>query len=192
LAEAFVRRLTLGLPVTTESYGTLELTNAAALPEAVEIAHGTGIDIAEHRTRSVHGATLHQIDLVLGFDEAHVREAVVHANARRDRSFTARHFSRLLAALPEATERNIESRARSLVQQADELRHADFPLRAADNMRDPLGAPWKVYQETAVEIRELSLQLVAALFGVTDGRSLPPIPTRSRHRSPLLQRLRLG
>jgi protein-tyrosine-phosphatase len=44
LAEAFVRRLTLGLPVETVSFVTLELEQAPPLDEALEIALWCGID----------------------------------------------------------------------------------------------------------------------------------------------------
>lgn len=84
------------------------------------------------------------------------------------------------------------TRARALVQQADALHTAELPASIADNMRDPLGAPWKVQRETAVEIRRLSQELVAALFEVTGSTGLPPLPAKLRRGSRLRGRLRLG
>lgn len=186
-----MRRLSEGLPVMTESYGTLELENAPALPEATEIARSCGIDLTTHRSRCVLDASLAGTDLVLGFEEAHVREAVVDARAPRNRSFTARHFTRLLAALPVSTELDVATRAQAVIEQADALR-SEQPAKPSDNMLDPLGASWKVQRATAIEIRELSIALVAGLFGLKNEGLLPPVPPNLRRRLPLRQRLRLG
>lgn len=132
------------------------------------------------------------MDLVLGFDETHVREAVVDAGAPRDRSFTMRHFVRLIERVAQPGEAGVMTHARAVVEEAGSLRESESPARAADNMPDPLGAPWKVYRDTAVEIRELSLALVRSLFGATDSRGLPPVPAKLQRRSPLRRRLRLG
>ena len=186
-----MRRLSQGLPVMTESYGTLELENAPALPEATEIARSCGIDLTTHRSRCVRDASLVETDLVLGFEEAHVREAVVDAGAPRNRSFTARHFARLLTALPPSTELDVATRARAVVEQAEALR-SELPVKPSDDMPDPLGATWKAQRATAIEIREISIALAAALFGVNEeGLLLPPVPP-NRRRLPLRQRLRLG
>jgi hypothetical protein len=139
----------------------------------------------------VREASLDGTDLVLGFEEAHMREAVVDARAPRNRSFTARHFARLLAALPPSTELNIATRAQAVVEQADALR-SELPAKPSDTMPDPLGASWKVQRATAVEIREISIALVAALFNVNEENLLPPVPPNLRRRLPLRQRLRLG
>jgi protein-tyrosine-phosphatase len=186
-----VRRLSQGLPVMTESYGTLELENAPVLPEATEIARSCGIDLTTHRSRCLRDVSLVGTDLVLGFEEDHVREAVVDAEAPRNRSFTARHFARLLTALPPSTELDVATRARAVVEQAEVLR-SELPANPSDNMLDPLGAAWKAQRATAIEIREMSIALVAALFNVNEGGLLPPVPPNLRRRLPLRQRLRLG
>src|SRR5438128_7342059 len=98
LAEAFVHRLTLGLPVTADSYGTLSLEDAPPLPEAVELALSCGISLSDHRTRYLNKASLQDVDLLLGFEPAHVHQAVVDARAPRERSFTVRDFVALLRA----------------------------------------------------------------------------------------------
>ena len=100
LAAAFVHRLTLGLPVRTESYGTLRVEDAPPLPEAAEMAVWCGVSLAEHRTRFVNNASLENIDLLLGFEPAHVRQAVVDAQAPRERSFMLGEFVPLLRGAP--------------------------------------------------------------------------------------------
>jgi len=188
LAEAFVHRLTLGLPVMTQSFGTLELGDVPPLPEAIEIARSCGVDLTNHRARCVSGASLAGADLVLGFDGSHVQEAVVNAGALRDRSFMIKHFARLLAAVTPVPDRDIVKRARDAVAQASELRLAQPQRGASDEMGDPLGAPWKVYRDTAIEVQDLSLQLVAPLFGVSKSSGLPPVSPKLRRPSPLRRR----
>ena len=64
--------LTQGLPVTTESYGTLELDGLPALPEAVDVAASLGVDLGAHRARPVASADLGDVDLLIGFEDEHV------------------------------------------------------------------------------------------------------------------------
>jgi protein-tyrosine-phosphatase len=178
LAEAFVRRLTLGLPVSTDSYGTLPQEDAPPLPEAVEIALSCGISLSDHRTRDVSRASLQDVDLLLGFELAHVQHAVVDARAPRERSFTVRDFVPLLSPAGLAPPReDVVKRARSLVAAAAE-RFAESPNPTMSSMRDPFGGSWKLYRQTASDIRDLTISLVEGLFGVTDAHGLPPIPKR--------------
>jgi protein-tyrosine-phosphatase len=176
LAEAFVHRLTLGLPVTTDSYGTLSREGTPPLPEAVELALSSGISLSDHRTRYLNNASLQDVDLVLGFEPAHIQQAVVDAHAPRARSFTMPDFVSLLppAAGPAAPREDVVQRARSLVAATGE-RFAELPSPKMRAMRDPLGRGWKVYRQTASEIRDLSIILVESLFGVADANGVPPI-----------------
>lgn len=177
LSEAFVRRLTRGLPVRTESYGTLQVEDAPPLPEAVEIALSCGVSLSEHRTRYLNNASLQDVDLLLGFEPAHIRQAVVDAQAPRGRSFTLGDFVALLPASgPLSADDDVVRRARSLVTAAGQ-RFAELPNQKSSVMRDPFGGPWKVYRQTAVEIRELTIALAERLFGVADVQGLPPVPT---------------
>jgi protein-tyrosine phosphatase len=178
LAEAFVRRLTRGMPVTTESYGTLPLEGAPALPEAVEIATSCGISLADHRSRYVNNASLADVDLLLGFESTHVQQAVVDAQAPRERSFMVGDFIPLLvAAGPAAPDEDLLTRARSLVARAG-VSAAGAPGLMTKGMRDPFGGTRKVYRQTASEVRDVSITLAQALFGVSDTDGVPPIPRR--------------
>jgi protein-tyrosine-phosphatase len=176
LAEAFVRRLTPGLPVTTDSYGTLSQEHAPPLPEAVELAMACGISLSDHRTRYLNNASLQDVDLLLGFEPAHVQQAVVDAQAPRARSFTLHDFVSLLPTGGLAAPReDVLDRARSLVAATGE-RFAELNKPTMGAMPDPFGGPWKVYRQTASDIRDLSIILVESLFGVADANGLPPIP----------------
>jgi protein-tyrosine-phosphatase len=188
LAAAFVRRLTDGLPVTTESFGTLDLDGAPPLREAVELGRACGVDVTGHVTRCVSGASLSEVDLVVGFEAAHVRHAVVDAGAARERSFTMRELVSLLesGAVTPALDDVVE-RAREAVRAAAALR-AETGQRLSDETPDPLGASSNVYRDTAAEIRDLSLRLVSALFDVSEARALPELPVKAARRALLWRR----
>lgn len=173
LAEAFVKRLTVGLPVTVSSYGTLSLENAPPLPEAIELASQSGISLSGHRTRYLNNASLEDVDLLIGFEPAHIQQAVVDALAPRSRSFTLRDVVSLLpAGGPPARDEDVVERARRLVAAAGE-RLAESSMPRMGVTPDPFGGPSKLYRQTAFDIRDLSVTLVERLFGVEAADSLP-------------------
>jgi protein-tyrosine phosphatase len=176
LAEAFVRRLTTGLPVEASSYGTLPLGAAPPLREALKLAPWFGVDLSSHRAREVGAASLGQTDLLLGFEQEHVRRAVVDADAPRDRSFTLPEFVELLEEIGDVPDGDTRS-ARRLVGRAASQRAGTQSL-VAGSVADPFGKSWSVYRETATEIRELSVRLVERLFGVSGASGLPALPPK--------------
>jgi protein-tyrosine phosphatase len=180
LAAAFVKRLTKGLPVEVESYGTLRLDGLPPLPEALQIGDACGVSLSEHRTRCVDHAALETADLVLGFEPHHVYHAVVDGGALRERSFLLDELVSILSReAVEAAQQDVIARARALVASAAGRREAVPETRG---MRDPFGQPWKVYRRSAADVRELSLALVQALFRRFDADALPPVPERVRKR----------
>jgi protein-tyrosine-phosphatase len=166
LAEAFVKQLTVGLPVTVSSYGTLSLEDAPPLPEAIELALQFGISLSDHRTRYLNNASLEELDLLIGFEPAHIQQAVVDASAPRSRSFTLRDLIPLLPANgAPARDEDVVEQARRLVAVAGE-RLAESSTLTMSATPDPFGGPWKLYQQTAFDIRDLSVTLVQRLFGI--------------------------
>src|SRR5712691_7105026 len=99
LAAAFLRRLTIGLPVTVASAGMLEVGGAPALPEALSLGAWGGVDLSGHRARRLAAQHLQGVDLVLGFEQIHVRQAVIDAGADRTRAFTLGELVGLLGEL---------------------------------------------------------------------------------------------
>lgn len=183
MAEAFVRRLTIGLPVTVQSFGTLRLGAAPALPEACELGLWCGIDLSRHRARLLGTEPIEETDLLIGFDEEHVRRAVIDGKAPRRRSFTFREIVALLEDVQDPEAEDLVVRARQAVEQAAARRDASADASRPDPIRDPFGRSWRVYRETAAEIRELSLRLVGALFGVSGATGLPALPPKVSHRT---------
>jgi protein-tyrosine phosphatase len=173
LAEAFVRRLTLGLPVNVSSFGTLELGAAPALAEAAELGVWHGVDLSTHRARQIAGASIEDADVVIGFDQEHIRRAVIDGRAPSGRSFTFRELVSLLEDVEEPETADVVERARQMVREAIARRDADPDALKPEPFGDPFGKSWRVYREAAAEIRELALKLVTALFGVTREADLP-------------------
>jgi protein-tyrosine-phosphatase len=181
LAQAFVERLTLGLPVQISSAGTLEAENAPALPEARQIAVLCGVDLSGHRSQRLSALSLEAVDLVIGFEEAHVRRAIVDAGAPRANTFTFREFVRLLKKTAPVREAMTVERARTAVTLADDLRRRDPTAGGKDTgVPDPFGRSWKVQKEIAVQVRDLSLELAEDLFGVAGSGVLLPVPEKIR------------
>jgi len=182
LAQAFVERLTLGLPAQVSSAGTLEAENAPALPEALQIAVLCGVDLSGHRSQRLSALSLEATDLVIGFEEAHARHAIVDAGALQANTFTFSEFVRLLEECAPAKEAMTVERARTAVRLANDLRRRDPTATEDTGVPDPLGRSWKVQKEIAVQVRDLSLALSEHVFGVAGSEILPPVPEKIRRR----------
>jgi low molecular weight protein-tyrosine phosphatase len=162
LAEAVLRERLAGLPVRVHSLGTLDLGPVAPLPEALELAAGFGLDLAEHRARCLLGHDLSAADLVVGFERDHVVKAVVEAGARRERAFTLPELLGYLDELgPQEANGPLEA-ARGAIAAAHRFR-TERGLRAAE-LHDPIGGPAARIRESALTIRELAGRLADALF----------------------------
>lgn len=165
LAAAIFARETADLPVQIHSLGLLSLGAAPALPEAVELAHGIGLDLSAHRARDLAQVNLEQLDLVLGFEKMHVSASVVDGNAPFERTFTLPELVRLLQALPDPPpEPEPADRAQARIEQAHTLRASEPRSRPALEIADPLGRSLSAQRRVAEEIRELVSELATRLF----------------------------
>ena len=168
LVEAFIGRLTAGLPVEVSSRGALELGGAPPLEGAVKGATKLGFDISGHRSRCLRNSDLRDVDLVLGFERAHVSQAVVDCGARKERTFTLPELLDLLEALPDPDPKDTTEpvqRARTALERAAQYRRPreGKPL---PELADPLGASDRVQRDTVRRLHEASAALVRHLFGV--------------------------
>lgn len=167
LAEGFLRAKSRGEAIRIESYGTLELGPVPPLPEAIAAAAALGIDIRDHRARSLEGIRLDHADLVVGFEPVHVAAAVVDAGAARERAFMFRELAALLEDIEPAA-RGETRDARALVALADARRFAD--QWSSLSLDDPYGKSRRVYKETATTIASLTSTLATRLFGPSPDR----------------------
>jgi protein-tyrosine phosphatase len=165
LAAALFAAETEDLPVRIESLGILELGSAPALPEAVEAGRAFGVDLSAHRTRDLAQLDLADFDLVLGFEQLHVRSAVGAGRAPAERTFILPELGALLEVLPTSPSLpDPVERARARVQEAGRLRAQAGRNATVHDIPDPLGRPASVQRQTAEEIRALVSTVAPLLF----------------------------
>lgn len=166
VAERF-RQLTSGLPVRVESYGTQDVGDAPALPEAKELGAELGLDLSGHTARSIETADLASADLVVVFERVHLARAVVDAGAPHHATFLLVELVRLLEATepPLPTGSTID-RARQRVVAASRQRAPVSAPSSQEEIIDPLGGPARHFRRTAERLSELTEELVRELFGV--------------------------
>jgi protein-tyrosine-phosphatase len=147
------------------SCGTLDVTGAAPLPEAVSLAARLGLDLSGHRSRTLRAGQLAEADLVLGFEPQHVHAAVRRGGARPGVVFTLPELVELFAATRGGT-------PREHVQAAHDERERRGPTHVAPILEDPYGQPFPVHADVAARIDLLVTRLVPALA--------PPAPAAAR------------
>jgi protein-tyrosine phosphatase len=172
MAEGFMRRLTLGLPVTVSSAGTIGVAGKPALEEAQALAAWSGISLADHTSCRL-GPEHAGADLVLGFEQAHVSAAVIDAGCPRARVFTLPDLTVLLADI-ELVDPSLPlaERARERVRRADQLRSA-LGGWTSQELADPFGRSKRVAKNTAGELRRLCSELAERLFDVSARGAFP-------------------
>jgi protein-tyrosine phosphatase len=131
----------------------------AAAPPIIELLVGRGLDARPHRSRLLHTGLLDGVDLVLGMAREHVREVVLTDPAAMDRSFTLKELVRRGRAIgPRPAD---EALAAWLVRAAEGRRPADIlGASEADDIADPIGRRFSVFQRVAAEIERLTADLV--------------------------------
>jgi protein-tyrosine phosphatase len=151
--------------IQASSVGILDLGPVPALQEALELARSFELDLSSHRARTISQLDLAPLDLVLGFERAHVHAAVVDASAAVQRTFTLPELVLLLEGLPEpAAASTPADSARARVNQAHEARPPNFRTAAVPEIVDPLGRSPREQRVVAEEVRRLVERLVQLLF----------------------------
>jgi protein-tyrosine phosphatase len=150
-----------------ESYGLLELEGEAALPEAIELGGGLGVDLAGHRSRVFRPGDLRDVDLVVGFERTHLAAAVVHGRARRDRTYTLPHAVDLVerCAVPNVVDP--VACARRVLEELAREHSSDRARDLFEELGDPIGQPLKVQRLLAERVTVLTRRLAYGLFGGT-------------------------
>jgi protein-tyrosine-phosphatase len=159
LAEALLRAK-LGDAARVESYGTLDLGPEPAMPDAIDAAAALGVDLRDHRARSLHSVRLDEADLVVGFELFHVAAAVVEAGASRERSFLIGELATLIDEVSGIGSRPLGPRATVA------LAHTRRMTRRTSTqaLADPYGKSRKVYNDVAKTIDGLTTALAKGLF----------------------------
>jgi protein-tyrosine phosphatase len=165
ITEAMIRSRVLDVPLTTVSVGRNDARPGPALPEAMEVAHELGLDLAGHRARALVPRELKGFDLVLGFERAHVAEAIRLGGAPRDRAFTLMEFADLLSEIGPIRSTDPLERARLAVTRAHDHRRLVRKYGMAVDLMDPIGQTIGAYRNSAAQIGRLMDRLIAGLFG---------------------------
>jgi len=174
IVEGLMKASTSSLPLRVISVGTQDLGAAPALPEAVDLASDFGVDLREHRARSLHGINLSGADLVIGFEHAHVAAAVVEAEASYERTFTILELISLLEEVRVSGHEDPVERAKAAVEAAHRRRPPGASLAPLAQISDPIGLGPTVYKQTADRLRMLTRQLLDRLFGYVPMSPPPP------------------
>jgi protein-tyrosine-phosphatase len=166
-AAQVLRDLTGYLPVSVESFGTLDVGPAPALTDAVWAADLLGADLRSHRARVLRKNALRGADLVIGFEPFHVAEAVVTGGALRERSFLVTEFVATLWQLRDAGAQGRPT-ARAVVQRADAGRSAISTEMGP--IADPVSLSRRDVLVTFELIRDLVEVIADGLFDVRPSR----------------------
>ncbi|MFI7214048.1 arsenate reductase/protein-tyrosine-phosphatase family protein [Micromonospora maritima] len=164
MAEFIARRLLADLPVVVTSAGTDAIDGAAMHPYAVEVAAGTGADVAAFRTRRLRPEHLAGAELVLTATRRQRSACTALAPAALGRTFTLRQFARLAAAAAGPAATATDTPLRAAVAAAVRARGRMQPAAPdADDLRDPIGGSPADFRRCAEEI-ERSIRPVRALI----------------------------
>lgn len=159
----------LGVGARVSSAGELR-GGVAASPGSVRAMAARGLDIGDHRSRTMTAEEVAAADLVIGMARRHVREAVLACPEAWPCTFTLKELVRRGEGIGPRPPDQPLSAWLDLVglgrQPADLL--GDDP---ADDVEDPIGRADDVYETTAAELADLVERLVALAFpSVTDQR----------------------
>jgi protein-tyrosine phosphatase len=119
-----------------------------------------GVDVSDHRSRHLEPDTMVNVDLVIGMERKHVREAVVLRPEAWPRSFTLRELVRRGDAI--GPRRHSET-LQAWLARAHLGRSPDAYLSedcGHDDIADPVGLPNDANAETAIELEGLIERLV--------------------------------
>ena len=152
----------LGVAAQVGSAGLLR-SGQPASAHGVELLRERGLDMSEHRSRTMTREMLAASDLVLGMAREHVREAVVLNVDVWPRTFTLKELVRRGEAA--GPSRHGESLGEWLSRAAAGRRLADLAGSSPDDdVADPYGGPRSAYERMAVELDGLLDRLVTVAF----------------------------
>jgi protein-tyrosine phosphatase len=156
--------LTRDLPVDVGSAGTLDSSPFPAPPEVISVGKHQGLDLADHRSKSLSVVDLRRADLVIGFELAHVAAAVVQVNAPAEKTFTLPELDRLLRQVGPLPDVGPIERARIGIARAHQHRTSATRFVTGEEIRDPFGGSKRGYEDMAHQITSMCEGIVTQLF----------------------------
>jgi protein-tyrosine phosphatase len=161
-AALFEQQVGGRMPLAVDSYGTLPVDAAPALPEAEDLAPRYGVDLSTHRARQLRRGDLEGAELVLGFEKFHLAAAIVDGGADRSRAFTLPELVQLLERLAPAHAPSRLEHARSLLAAASAARGE---IVRPSELADPFGEPQARQRAIADQLAALTERLAWLLLG---------------------------
>jgi protein-tyrosine-phosphatase len=142
--------------------------------EVLEVMSPYGVDLRDHRSRSLSQAMLVEADLVIGMGRRHVQEAILLDPPCWPKTFMLKELVRRGADIGP---RRPDQGVRSWIDAAhgDRSRSSLAHRSTADDVVDPFGGSLERYRATAGELARLTGQL-AALLWPGGGSSAPDPP----------------
>jgi len=175
MAEALLRSALDGRGVdATVSSAGLFRGGVPASPGSVRAMALRGLDLDDHRSRTVTPELVAGADLVLGMARLHVRQAVLAVPDVWPRAFTLKELVRRGQA--RGARRPGQPLAAWLAELHEGRRRADLiGDDAEDDVADPIGGPDRLYAATADELEYLVTRLVGLVFPPTGGSPAPAV-----------------
>jgi protein-tyrosine phosphatase len=163
MAEALLRDALdrLGVDARVHSAGTLAWRGGASAGARAAMAE-RGIDLSDHRARSLDPAMVRDADLVLGMTRVHVWATATHAPGAPDRAFLPGELARLGAVV--GPRGHHEPWATWLERVAAARPDPRVPGLPHEEVADPAGEPVETYRATAARLAD-DLDRVASLIG---------------------------
>ncbi|MDQ4134389.1 MAG: hypothetical protein M3179_14580, partial [Actinomycetota bacterium] len=165
VAEALLRQrlVDLGVDARVRSAGLLRAGQPAS-EYGQEILQARGLDLSQHRSRTVTREILRGAHLVVTMAREHVREAVVAAPEAWNRTFTLKELVRRAEQVgPRSPDESFDT---WLARVGAGRTPADLMgSSTADDITDPLGMPRSAYEQMVTELDDLLDRLVLLAWG---------------------------
>lgn len=150
-----------GMDARVHSAGTLGW-GGPATAHAVEVLAARGIDLSDHESRRLSGDIVGDADLVLGMTRDHIGGVVLHDRSAADRSFVMGEVVRLGRRIGPRT---ADQTLRDWTAAVAGLRTPNRPPGiGSDEIDDPVGMGFDVYQATADRLDRLCAELAALVL----------------------------
>lgn len=164
MAAALLTRRIESLTDAVEVSSAGVLDGGRSVPEEVlEVMAPFGIDLAEHRSRTLVAPMLQGSDLIIGMGRRHLQEAALLDPPCWSRAFTLKE---LIRRGEHAGARRPAQGIRSWIDsvQGDRSRDSLVGRSAADEVADPFGRSLDHYRATAAELDDLTARLVGLVW----------------------------
>jgi protein-tyrosine phosphatase len=152
-----------GVPAEVQSAGVSTRDGALPPGDVVAVMREYGVDLSDHRSRTLGSTMVQEAHLVLAMAREHLREAVLFGPRAFDCSFTLKELARRTgAAGPRPNGTELPKWLAILAADRDVMNL--LGTSRDDDVDDPVGMPRAVIAKTAEELRLLTDQLLAALW----------------------------